>query len=146
MSATGDRGQGAGQAGFTLIECLAVLSITALAGAIAFPGLERAVSGAWLAESKQALAADLRQARGRALASGQYQALTVSADGGAWGWNGRADHRLPLALRVSADASGSPAFYPDGSAAPGVVILSAGARRTAVGVSNIGVVSLSVAR
>lgn len=140
MSATGD------QSGVTLIECLAVLSITALAGAIAFPGLERAVSGAWLAESKQALAADLRQARGRALATGMPQALSLSADGGAWSWNGQPGRRLPLDLRVAAGAAGPPAFYPDGSAAPGLVILSAGARRTAVAVSDAGVVSMASPR
>jgi len=142
MSATGDRGQG----GFTLIECLAVLSITAIAGAIAFPQLERAVSGAWLAESRQALAADLRQARGRALASGQPQTFIVSPDGAAWGWNDRADHRLPLDQRVAPTASRAPAFFPDGSATPGALILSAGARRIAVSVSDAGVVSASAAR
>jgi general secretion pathway protein H len=119
-----------------------VLTITALAGAIAFPGLERAVSAAWLAESKQAIAADLRQARGRALASGQAQTFAISADGGAYGWNGRTDRHLPLDLRVATGAGGSPAFFPDGSATPGRVVLSARRRRIAVEVSATGVVSM----
>jgi prepilin-type N-terminal cleavage/methylation domain-containing protein len=136
MSATGR----APQAGFTLIECLAVLAITALASAIAFPSLEMAMHATALTQSREALIANLRQARGLALAGGEPEALVVRPDGGAYGWNGRMARGLPSGVTVRQEAGGI-AFYPDGSTIPGRLVLSSGARRVIVAVSSTGVVS-----
>jgi Tfp pilus assembly protein FimT len=125
-----------------LIECLAVLAITALAGAIAFPSLERAITAAALDQSTQALAADLREARGRALAGGQVETLAIAADGASFGWDGRLTQRLSHDVLLAEDGGGHVAFFPDGSVTPGRLSLSAGARRAIVVVSSTGLVSV----
>jgi general secretion pathway protein H len=136
MSATGR----APQAGFTLIECLAVLAITALASAIAFPSLEMAMHATAMTQSREALIANLRQARGRTLSGGEAEALVVRPDGGAYGWNGGITRGLPSGLTLRQDA-GLIAFYPDGSTTPGRLVLSSGARRAIITVSSTGLIS-----
>lgn len=141
MSATGSRDQG----GFTLIESLTVLAITAAIGALIFPQMNRAVRAVALVEARQAVAADLRWARGRAMASGAPMRLLVAQDGGAYGWEEGTQRRLPGGVRLRPEGAGPIAFYPDGSTRPGALSLWSGARRAQVQVSANGVVAVASA-
>jgi general secretion pathway protein H len=139
MSATGSSRQG----GFTLIECLAVLAITAAVGALAFPRLEHAMAAVTLAQTKAALVADLQRARAEALRGGAAVALSIDPDGGAYDWTGAPRRAMPPTVRLI-DEAGSPiAFFPDGSAVAGRLGLRSGARHTSLTVSPAGVVSPS---
>ena len=134
MSATGDRA-----AGFTLLETLAALALAAMIGAIAFPLLGSAVPTAVLAQARSELLSDLRTARGQALRSGIPAALEVSADGRSYGWTGGGRHALAATIRLQ--TIGQPlAFYPDGSARGGGLILTAAGRRAGVAVGPTGAV------
>jgi general secretion pathway protein H len=128
------------QGGFTIIECLAVLAITGLASAIAFPGLERALMTTALIQSKQALTAHLRQARGLALALDRPETLVIAADGKSYGWNGETAIQLPPGLAIKQDQAAEIAFFPDGSASEGQLTLLGGTHQTMVAVSSTGVV------
>ena len=141
MSATGSRDQG----GFTLIESLTVLAITAAIGALIFPQMNRAVRAVALVEARQAVMADLRWARGRAMASDAPMRLLVAQDGGAYGWEAGPQHPLPGGVRLRQDGPAPIAFYPDGSARPGGLNLWSGPRRARVQVSANGVVAVTEA-
>jgi type II secretion system protein H len=136
MSATGS-----GEGGFTLIESLTVLAIAAAIGTIAFPSIERAMNAVALVQSKQALMADLRRARGQALAGGGPVSLTVTERGRAYGWNDGVTRALPPAVELTVDARPQIAFFADGSAAPGILTLRSGPRHAAIAVAAQGVVS-----
>ena len=139
MSATGKRRQ----SGFTIIECLAVLAITALAGTLAFPSLERALQAARITQSTQALVADLRQARGAALSAGLPEVLVIGADARSYRWNGGVTRALPSDEQLQVNAGQRIAFFADGSASPGQLEVTAGQRRSSICVSETGAISLT---
>jgi len=134
MSATGER-----TAGFTLLETLTALALTALVGALAFPVLQGAIEAAAFAQSKAEVVSDLRVARARALQGGAPVAFAVAADGRGYGWSGGPPRRLANAARLQSPSIPI-AFYPDGSAAGGPLGLQAGGRRADVLVSPTGAV------
>ncbi len=127
------------EAGFTLIESLAVLAITAMISALVFPSVAQMMDSASLARTVASLQGDLRWARGRALASGAPERLAIAPDGQGYAWNGRPSRRWSSpVLLASTDAI---AFFADGSASPGDLSLSAGGRRALVEVTATGLVS-----
>jgi type II secretion system protein H len=141
MSGTGkSRASQSAQSGFTIIECLAVLAITGLASAIAFPGLERALMATALVQSKQALTAHLKEARGLALSLNRPEALIIASDGKSYGWSAETMISLQPGLVVKADQGAKIAFFPDGSASAGELTLQDGVHQTTVVVSSTGVV------
>jgi general secretion pathway protein H len=135
MSAIGEAA-----AGFTLLEMLATLTITAMAGTLVFAGVERALPMVTLLEARQVVISDVRLARARAIAGGQPQAIAILEDGRAYGWTSGAERRLPLETRLRA-SGGQVAFFPDGSAWPGDLTLIAGNRATAFHVDQSGSIS-----
>jgi prepilin-type N-terminal cleavage/methylation domain-containing protein len=135
MSATGDRRE----AGFTLLESLTVLAITGAIAGLVYPSFERTMDSAALAKTAAALQSDLRRARGLALASGGPDRLAIAPDGQGYGWSDGRSVRWAGAVRL---ASAQPiAFYADGSASPGTLLLAAGRRSAAIGVTSSGVVT-----
>jgi prepilin-type N-terminal cleavage/methylation domain-containing protein len=143
MSAIGRRASRRSvQAGFTLIESLTVLAITAAIGAMSFPSLQHAIAAVTLVEAKQAFVADLRRARGRALAGAGPMRLVVAAGGRAYGWNGEALRSLPTVIQLDVATTGSIAFFADGSAEPGAVVLRSGGRGSRIVVAATGAVSV----
>jgi prepilin-type N-terminal cleavage/methylation domain-containing protein len=128
------------QAGFTLIEMLAVLAITAAIAALVFPSFERAMDAAALSRAASWLQGDLRWARGRALATGVAQTIALASDGSAWAWSGGDARRLPTPVRVTLASTAPIAFFRDGSAVGGTLALSAGGRAAVVYVTTAGVI------
>jgi hypothetical protein len=134
MSATGD-----GAEGFTLLETLTALALTALVGMIAFPLLGGALRAAALAQAKAQVLSDLRVARARSISTGAEVEFQASADGRAYGWSGGPARSLPALVRLEPMAR-PVAFYPDGSASPGALVVSDERRREGLAVASTGAV------
>lgn len=67
-------------AGFTLIEMLVVLAITALVSALAFPALDKAMRGQAFEAAADTLDLGLRQARADAIRTGRPVRFMLGAD------------------------------------------------------------------
>lgn len=67
------------QAGFTLVEMLVVLAVTALVAGLSFPALERVQAGQQLRQSASRLEAELLQTRARAIALDETLRFAASA-------------------------------------------------------------------
>jgi general secretion pathway protein H len=137
MSGTGERRAAA--SGFTLIELLVVIAVLALAMTIIPSLLPRVQAKAELTAAAHAVAAALRDARGRAISSGRTAAFILDTRTGRFGAEGtRALHTLPRSVRPTlvtttdetiAETVGAIRFFTDGSSTGGGVRLAAGARR-----------------
>lgn len=138
MAAEDGRG---GEAGFTLIELLVVLAIMALAVSLAPALLSPGRAKVALAAGARTLAAELRAARGRAVAQDSETALTLDVDARTIAGNGAAV-ALPLGVALEFTGplglidggKGSIRFFPDGSSTGGTVTLSAAGEKRMVAV------------
>jgi len=124
-------------AGFTLIELMVVLGILGLLLALVPGTLSVAIPGQQLRAASYQLADDLRDARARAVLSGEATSLSIGLD--ASGEHlGRSGSRLPrgttIALEDAPRGSGAEEmrFFPDGSASGGTIKLAAGGRTYAI--------------
>ncbi|GAA0528293.1 general secretion pathway protein H [Rhizomicrobium palustre] len=138
MSAIGDTSS---EKGFTLLEVLVVLSISAMASMLVFPQLDRAFHVLALRRAAFGFAADLRKARADAIMSGQSQAVTLDAKGDGYstpaGWHS-ASHGVRFA--GSDDVL---LFYADGTSSGGQISVNAFRRYLDVRVDPItGVVAV----
>ncbi len=121
------------QAGFTLVELLAVLTIMALLLMAAPALLTTGRSAADAKAAALALAVELRAARGAAVVSQREAGVTLDIAAGTYAaTQGGATHRLPgemgLRFRGPADevrgAIATIRFFPDGSSSGGELRLS----------------------
>lgn len=135
MSATGDPA-----AGFTLLETLTALAVAALAGAIAFPMLDKAISAAVLAQSRAEVRSDLAAARAEAMRTDAPVEFAVAADGAGYGWRAADAHHLPSSARLQGPEAPL-VFYADGSARASMLTLSVGPRKAELTVMATGVVA-----
>lgn len=128
-----------GEAGFTLIEVLAVLAILGLvAGLVAARGPQRSAALDLRAAAAQ-VAGAMRLARTQAIAGNTPVAVQLDPAAHALRVGAAAPRRLPPGLAVSVISVAEPGrpsitFAPDGSSTGGRVELAAGARRMQVGV------------
>ncbi|KPF78731.1 hypothetical protein IP88_03115 [alpha proteobacterium AAP81b] len=113
--------------GFTLIEMLVVLGITALIAGIAFPAVERLQGVASFAAAGRLTELALRQAHADAIAQGRAVRFATVADGSALFITNRPEMPLPVPARAEAPAAGI-LFFADGSASGGAIRLTAGPR------------------
>lgn len=130
--------------GFTLLELLLVLVIAAAGYALAVRFTAGGVSGAELKSAARSVAAGLRDARGRAIATQEPAALTIDLERRAFevsgGGRSRAlPERLELKLytaqsEIVDERRGSIRFYPDGSSTGGRVTIASGERALLVDV------------
>jgi len=120
--------------GFTLIEALVVVTITALLALIAFPKLQQTLSGFAERETVAAAVARLREARADAMRLGQPRLFEVGRDGRgfvATGWTYMAAPR-----GVSLGASDAITFFADGSSSGGAVFVNDGRCQTRLDVAS----------
>lgn len=131
-------------AGFTLLELLLVLVISATGYALLVRFAGGGLSGAQLKGAARTVAAGLRDARGQAIASQESVALAVDLDKRSVEVSGSGQPReLPERLEiqlytaqseVASERRGAIRFYPDGSSTGGRVTLAAGERKLLVDV------------
>ena len=132
-----------GQAGFTLIEVIAVLVIAALmAGSLAFGG--RTNGTAQLKAHAATIAAGLRHVRGRAISRGREIVTRIDIGRSRISWGTK---RAPLALKreiglkattAQSETGGHVAgirFFPNGSSTGGSLQLSSGSARFVIAVN-----------
>ena len=135
MSATGRPGRppkAAGEAGFTLIETLVVIAITAMVGAVTFPNVERSLQSLALRQTAAVVQANLRVARGEALRGDTMVAFDVDADSGGYAWTNGPVQRTPRGVAVTIASRRAITFFPDGSSSGGQVALDGAGRQITV--------------
>jgi general secretion pathway protein H len=119
---------GAGSKGFTLLEMLVVIAITALISGIVAANMERTLDALQLQQNVRLLQADLRVARATALRTGKSVDLEATNRGREYDWIG-GTRFLPSGITLS--MSRPFIVYPDGSVdAPPMVMASAGRSHT----------------
>jgi general secretion pathway protein H len=134
MSATGRAASAADERGFTLLETLVVIAITALIGAIVFPDMERSLRSLTVRQTAAMVQANLRIARGEALRGDQMVAFAVDADGGGYAWTNGPAQRAPAGVELSLANRRPITFFPDGSSSGGEVTLAGAGRQVTVSV------------
>ena len=108
--------------GFTLIEALVVLAIVGFTAAIAYPQLDRSLSGFQARKARGELVAGVLDARSTAIRMDRPVALTVDRGGTSFSVNGAGSRTLSGLARI--DGRPGPLwFYPDGSASGGQLTL-----------------------
>lgn len=133
-----------GEAGFTILEVLAVLVIAAIAYVLVLGVPMRGASVYDLKSAARTLASGLRQAQTTAMATRRDTLLTLDMESKEFVVPGVADaRRLPQELdfklftaqtEVTSETRGSIRFYPDGSSTGGRITVSSGERRYLVDV------------
>ena len=115
----------AGSRGFTLLEALVALAITALIAAIVVPNMVQALDILTLQETTRILQADLRVARETAIRTGQKVDLEATNHGHEYDWIG-GSRFLPPAITLK--MSKPLVVYPDGSVLTTPITMSSGRR------------------
>jgi general secretion pathway protein H len=116
----------AGSDGFTLLEVLVVVAITALIAGIIVPNLSRSLSVMELQQTTRILQADLRVARATAIRTGQKVDLEAASNGHEYDWIG-GSRFMPQGITLS--MSGPLVVYPDGSVQTASISIATRRRR-----------------
>ena len=114
--------------GFTLIEALCVVAITALISTIAFPRLQSAIAAQEFRAASSRVELGLGETRASAIRTGEPVRFLISRDGAGFVAPGRAEQQLPDAVRLH--QKGEIIFYSDGTSAGGEVSLTGKNMRT----------------
>jgi general secretion pathway protein H len=126
---------GAGRhSGFTLLETLIVVAITALIATIVVPNLVGSLQVLDLQQTTRLLEADLRVARATALRTGQKVDLEATNHGREYDWIG-GSRFLPEGITLT--MSNPYVVYPDGSVQNASITLTARHRSYAINVDPV---------
>ncbi len=117
--------------GFTLIEVLVVVAVSALVAGIGFPRVEQSLSLWRMQSSIVAVQATLEDARAGALRTGAASRISFDGDGGEIIASGSRPTRLQPSVRLGAH-SGPITFYGDGSSSGGRILLNGPSGRRAI--------------
>jgi general secretion pathway protein H len=139
MLATGDARPAAttpsdGNYGFTLIEALVVMAVSALIAGIIFPGLERALAFWQFRSAAVIVETGLERGRALALREDATVRFAVSPAQTSFALPGEAPTRLPQGARLLQSGTQPILFFADGTSSGGVLGLSDDRRRLALGV------------
>ena len=115
----------AGSDGFTLLEALVALAITALIAAIVVPNMVQALDILTLQETTRIFQADLRVARETAIRTGQKVDLEATNHGREYDWIGGSRFLPP---KITLKMSKPLVVYPDGSVQTAAITMSSGRR------------------
>jgi general secretion pathway protein H len=124
----------AGSHGFTLLEALVALAITALIAAIVVPNMVQALDILTLQETTRILQADLRVARETAIRTGQKVDLEATNHGREYDWIG-GSRFLPPSITLT--MSNPLVVYPDGSVQTASIVMSSGRRQYPISVDPV---------
>lgn len=113
--------------GFTLVEMLVVLAVTALIAGLSFPAIERSLRGQAFESAADATELGLRQARADAIRSGRATRFALGADRRSIVREGGAPIALPAAIGIALPTQGI-TFFGDGTATGGTVALTGSGR------------------
>lgn len=132
------------EAGFTLLEVLAALTILAMTAALVMPRLASSRQDLAVQVAALELVSSLKATRAAAMATSREQALVLDASARKYFAQGTvAPRSIPPAvavtfqLRAPADAKGNWAvirFFPDGSASGGDILLRSGNAKAGISV------------
>jgi prepilin-type N-terminal cleavage/methylation domain-containing protein len=126
-----------GTRGYSLLELIVVLSIVALAAAIALPDLQIFSGAGRPGHAAREMLLTMRMARWKALSSGRGTRLAIYGreagesaryvvereEGSGWVAEGRA-HLLPAGIEVRTTGPARKVFYPNGTCSLGSVIFT----------------------
>jgi len=112
-------------AGFTLLETLVVLAVTALIASIVAANMERSLAALMLQQNVRLLQADLRVARATALRTGKKVDLEATNHGREYDWIG-GSRFLPGGITLSMPRPF--VVYPDGSVDAPPMVMALGGR------------------
>lgn len=122
--------------GFTLIEALVVVAVSALVAGIGFPRIEQSLSAWRMQSSAVAVQAALEDARAQALRTGAPARFAVMRDTGDYARPGAPAGRLHPSVRFG-EGSDLILFFGDGSSSGGRILIEAGSgRRATISVST----------
>jgi general secretion pathway protein H len=124
----------AGSDGFTLLEALVALAITALIAGIVVPNMVQALDILTLQETTRLLQADLRVARETAIRTGQKVDLEATNHGHEYDWIG-GSRFLPPSITLK--MSNPLVVYPDGSVQTATITISSGRRQYPISVDSV---------
>lgn len=111
--------------GFTLLETLVVLAVTALIASIVASNMERSLNALTLQQNVRLLQADLRVARATALRTGKKVDLEATNKGREYDWIG-GSRFLPNGVTLSMPRPF--VVYPDGSVDAPPMVMASGHR------------------
>ena len=127
MSATGKPKNRTAPSGFTLIEMLVTLAVLGLVTGLAFPAVDKALSGQRLRLATSDVLAGLALARSTAVRTTTTASFAIGRDANHFIASGAPESRLPEAALLSLSTP-KLRFYADGTADGGQAQLQIGAR------------------
>jgi Tfp pilus assembly protein FimT len=129
MSAAGNRARG-----FTLLETLVMVAVSAMIAALVVPNMMSALDTLTLQQTTRLLEADLRVARGTAIRTGQKVDIEATNQGREYDWIG-GTRTMPPGIRVG--MSRPLIVYPDGSVQTSNITIASSRRQYAIAVDPV---------